>query len=366
MTKEEYWFWLCNVKDLYQDSIENLIRVFQDPEEVYKASEDELLKSRAVDKVKARAIVSSKRDHRSLYRLDKLKADGIQFIYYGSEQYPESMLVLPDNPFSLYVKGKLPDPDLPSAGIVGARNCSGYGKEMTLKFSQTLAARGVQIISGLAVGVDSYASKGALEAGGKTFALLGSGLDVIYPQQNIELYYQIIMGGGGIISEYPLGTAPVGWHFPHRNRLISAFSDKLLIMEAKKQSGTMSTASHALEQGKDVYALPGRITDILSEGCNQMIADGAGMLLDPDDFLNSWYACRPEDGETKKKQSSGPVFESKELQDVYQALDYVPKMTWKIAMECGMEENDAEKLLTELELSGLALQVSKDYYAKGT
>lgn len=365
MTKEEYWFWLCNVKDLYQDSIARLIDVFQEPEEVYKASEDELLKSRAVDKVKARAIVTSKKDHRSLYRLDKLKADKIRFIYYGSEDYPEPLLVLPDKPFSLYVKGELPDPDIPSAGIVGARNCSGYGKEMTLRFSQTLAARGVQIISGLAMGVDSFASKGALESGGKTFAILGSGLDVIYPQQNIELYYQIIMGGGGVISEYPMGTAPVGWHFPHRNRLISAFSDKLLVMEAKIRSGTLSTASHALEQGKDVYALPGRITDPMSEGCNRMISDGAGILLDPDEFLNSWYACLPSTDVTVKREET-ILFASMEAKLVYQALDYAPKTVQKIAQECSMEEKEVEKLLTEMELMGLAMQISNDYYTKGT
>jgi len=365
MTKVEYWFWLCNVKDLYQDSIARLLEVFHEPEEVYKASEDTILKSRAVDKTRARAIVNSKKDHRSLYRLDKLRADGIRFIYYGSEDYPESLLALPDKPFSLYVKGKLPDPDIPSAGIVGARNCSGYGKEMSLKFSQTLAARGVQIISGLAVGVDSYASKGALESGGKTFAILGSGLDVIYPQQNIELYYQIIMGGGGIISEYPPGTMPLGWHFPHRNRLISAFSDRLLVIEAKKHSGTLSTASHALEQGKDVYALPGRITDPMSEGCNQMIADGAGILLDPDAFLNSWYACLPS-GQDAPKSETSVLFASLEARTVYQALDYVPKTLSQIAMECFMEEKDTEILLTEMELTGLAIQVSKDYYTKGT
>ncbi len=365
MTKEEYWFWLCNVKDLYQDSIARLIEVFQDPEEVYKASEDTILKSRAVDKVKARAIVTSKKDHRSQYRLDKLKADKIRFIYYGSEEYPESLLALPDKPFSLYVKGKLPDPDIPSAGIVGARNCSGYGKEMTMKFSQALAARGVQIVSGLAVGVDSYASKGALESGGRTFAILGSGLDVIYPQQNIELYYQIIMGGGGIISEYPLGTTPIGWHFPHRNRLISAFSDKLLVIEAKRHSGTLSTASHALDQGKDVYALPGRITDPLSEGCNQMIADGAGILLDPETFLNSWYACMP-DAQTPAKAQQTVLFASVEAKCVYQALDYAPKTVERIAQECSMDEKETEKLLTEMELTGLAMQISKDYYTKGT
>lgn len=361
MTTEEYWFWLCNIKDLYQKDICKLLQVFHSPEEIYKSSEDVLQEAMVLDPGKIHAIVMSKNNYRSMYRLERLKKDGIQFVYYGSEKYPVSLLTLEDKPYSLYVKGNLPDPEYPTAGVVGARSCSGYGKEMTLKFSQTLAANGVQIISGMAVGVDSFASRGALEVGGKTFAVLGSGLDVIYPPQNIELYYQIILNGGGVISEYPMGTAPVGWQFPHRNRLISALSDKLLVMEARKHSGTLTTVSYALAQGKDIYALPGRLTDLLSEGCNRLIADGAGVLINPVTLLEEFYPG----GMGKEvpyciggKTSGIPGINGKVLRE----LNFEPRGVEEIAKACALSIQQAASVLAELELKGLCCQLGQDQY----
>lgn len=367
MTKEEYWFWLCNINGLYQPAIEKLMSVYADPEEIYKSSEEQILATGAVSPKQAHEIMISKNNYRSIYKLDKLKKDGIRFVYYGSEEYPETLAMIPDKPFSLYVKGKLPDPDFPSCGIIGARKCSGYGREMTMRFSQTLASCGIQIISGMALGIDTCASRGALEAGGRTFVILGSGIDVIYPPQNIELYYQIIMNNGGVISEYPQGTPPVGWQFPHRNRLISALSDKLLVMEARNQSGTLTTVSFALAQGKDVYALPGRITDPVSEGCNKLIADGAGVLLDPGQLakeltgriVHPGYAGNSSE-RAAKAGLSGPQ------EAVWKALDYTPKMTDQIAAECGMEISGVSRILAELELSGLCVQAGQDYYAIGS
>lgn len=363
MTKEEYWFWICNIEDVYQDTIDKLIGAFRDPEEVYKATEEDLIRTGGITATKARSIVLSKNSFRSAYKLEKLSRNGVRFIYYGSPEYPECLLSLEDKPYSLYVRGSLPDPDFPSVSIVGARNCSGYGKEMTMRYSQTLASGGVQIISGMALGVDSYAAQGALETGGKTFAVLGSGLDVIYPRENIDLYYRIIMNGGGIISEFPMGTPPVSWHFPHRNRLITAFSDKLLVIEARKCSGTLSSASHALTQGKDVYALPGRVTDPLSEGCNRMIADGAGILINPEDLLaeiigHPYAGFHGYSGKERKPQLSEPALK------IFEILDYEPKMISRIAQESGIPVEKTAALLTEMELTGLCRQVSKDYYAK--
>ncbi|MCF0230096.1 MAG: DNA-protecting protein DprA [Parasporobacterium sp.] len=363
MSHEEYWFWLCNIKHLYRDNINRLLGYFGAPEEIYRAKEEQLTASGTVDSKTAREIVTSRNAFRSAYKLDKLKNDGIRFIHYGGPDYPEAFAVLPDCPYSLYVKGNMPDPEYPSVGIVGSRQCSGYGKEMTLKYAQTLAANGVQIISGMAAGVDSFAARGAIEAGGRTFAVLGSGLDVIYPAQNIELYYQIILNGGGVISEYPMGTAPAGWQFPHRNRLISALSDKLIIIEAGKNSGTLSTASHALNQGKDVFALPGRVTDPLSEGCNKMIADGAGVLLSPEYFLDDLYgADRRTWSEVKPSGRSMPC-ENGLQSIVLKALSYEPATVDSIASAVKMHVTQVAEILTEMELSGLCIQVSKDCYA---
>ena len=373
MNREEYWFWITNINDIYQYDIKKILSVFSDPEEVFKATEDELVRSGTVSSKKAHDIVQSKNSLRNFYKLDKLRRDGIRFIYYGSDEYPERLAYLQDLPYALYVKGKLPDQDLPTAGIVGARACSGYGREMTLKYSQTLAVNSIQIISGMALGVDTYASKGALQVGGKTFVILGSGIDVIYPQQNIELYYQIIMNQGGVISEYPLSTQPVGWQFPHRNRLISAFSDKLLVMEAKKHSGTLTTAACALAQGKDVYALPGKVTDPLSEGCNRMIADGAGVLLSPEYLLEEYYGSVKYTMFDKKNiydHSENKIYGGRDMvidkkySKIYSVLDHDPINIEEIARECGMRSEAAAAILTEMELMGLCTQMGKDCYSR--
>ena len=364
MTTEEYWFWLCNIKDIHQSSIARLLEKFETPEAVYKAPEEMLVRTGAADPKRAHEISLSKNSFRSMYRLEKLAREGIRFVYYGSDLYPECLANLPDKPYALYVKGSLPDPEYPCAGIIGARMCSGYGKEMALKYSQTLAAGGVQIISGMAAGIDSYASSGAMEAGGKTFVVLGSGLDVIYPAQNIELYYQIILNGGGIISEYPMGTAPVGWQFPHRNRLISAFSDKLLVIEARQRSGTLTTVSHALAQGKDIYALPGRVTDPLSEGCNRMIADGAGILLDPSLLLEEFYGTAAARKDLFSEKLAKQTQMAGKNTDVFLSLSFEPRTVEDLAAACKKTCKETQEALTELELAGLCTMAAPNYYAR--
>ena len=232
---------------------------------------------------------------------------------------------------------------------------------MALKFSQSLAANSVQIISGMAAGVDAYASQGAIEAGGKTFVILGSGVDVIYPAQNIELYYQIILNGGGVISEYPMGTQPCGWQFPFRNRLISAFSDKLLIIEARKKSGTLSTAAHALSQGKDIYALPGRVTDPLSEGCNSLISEGAGILTDPAYIIEEFYGTK---GKYMSAALTGRKYEgaNEKIRKIFEVLSYEPKNVDMIMSQCAMSYEETAAALAEMELDGLCEQISEDRY----
>ena len=159
-------------------------------------------------------------------------------------------------PAVLYARGVLPDPEKKSVAIVGARNCSTYGKKEALRFAGVLAENGIQIISGMALGVDSWAHIGALEAGGTTIAVLGSGIDVCYPPSHRELYHRILESGGGILSEYEPGMPALPHHFPVRNRIISALADIVLVVEARKKSGSLITASYALEQGKSIYAVP--------------------------------------------------------------------------------------------------------------
>lgn len=203
--------------------------------------------------------------------------------------YPQRMRALRGMPGVLYYCGRLPEENKASVAVVGARTCSAYGREMAQWFAGELAAAGVQIISGMARGVDGIAQKAALERGGKSFAVLGCGTDVCYPKENKELYERLL-AEGGIVSEYPAGTPPLACHFPTRNRIISALSDLVLVIEAREKSGTLITVDFALEQGRDVYVLPGRISDPLSSGCNRLMRQGAGVALEPSDILEALSA----------------------------------------------------------------------------
>lgn len=211
--------------------------------------------------------------------------DQIRCITKTSPEYPKKMKQYPSMPANLYVKGRMPDPDKITVAVIGARMCSPYGRIQAFRYAKELSQAGVQIISGMALGIDSEGHKGALEGKMPTFAVLGSGVDVCYPKTNKKLYERILWENGGIISECPLGSEPVSWHFPARNRIISALSDAVLVVEAKENSGSLITAGFALEQGKMVYAIPGAVTDTLSRGCHKLIYDGAGIAYCPEIIL---------------------------------------------------------------------------------
>lgn len=200
--------------------------------------------------------------------------------------YPEKLRQIRNAPKRLYVRGMLPQKEEPCVAIIGARRCSDYGKKMAQIFAAELAGAGIQIISGMALGVDGIAQTAALAAGGRSYAVLGCGTDVCYPNENRELYKRLLLTGG-ILSEYAQGTPPLAVHFPARNRIISALADLIIVVEAKEKSGTLITVDFALEQGKEVYALPGRTTDELSRGCNRLLSQGAGIALTPQDILTA-------------------------------------------------------------------------------
>ena len=205
----------------------------------------------------------------------KLNKNKIKTITLEKESYPEKLKNIYNRPQTLYVLGNEELLNEKSIAIIGCRNASDYGLRSAYKFGYELAKKGVCIISGFARGVDTYSHMGAVAAKGKTIAVLGCGLDVIYPSENLELYKQILINNGTIVTEYPLGSKPERYHFPARNRIISGLSDGVLVVEAKEKSGTLITVEHALEQGKDVYAIPGNITSKNSYGTNELIKEGA-------------------------------------------------------------------------------------------
>lgn len=206
----------------------------------------------------------------------------------NSKWYPEKLKNISYPPKQLFCLGNLELLNKKSIAIIGSRNYSDYGKRATFDFSFDLAKNDVCIVSGLAKGIDSFAHEAALEAEGKTIAVLGSGLDNIYPKENEQLFYEIIQNNGLIISEYPLGTKPEKQHFPARNRIISGLSDGVLVIEARKNSGTNITVDFALEQGKDVFVIPGNIYSKTSDGTNFLIKEGAIPVTSYEDILEKY------------------------------------------------------------------------------
>ena len=211
----------------------------------------------------------------------------------NSKYYPERLKNIDEPPKELYCLGNLELLNYKTnIAIIGSRNCSLYGERAAKDFAYNLAKEDMCIVSGLAKGIDSFAHIGAVKAKGKTIAVLGSGLDNIYPKENMKLVEEIIKNKGLVISEYPLGTKPLKYHFPARNRIISGLSDGVLVVEARKNSGTNITVDFALEQGKDVFVIPGNIYSKTSDGTNYLITEGAIPVLSYKDILNTLnYRC---------------------------------------------------------------------------
>lgn len=275
--------------------------------------------------------------------------------------FPEALKRIAACPTELFVKGELPDILRPSVAIVGARMCSEYGKAQAYRFGAQLAAHGVQIISGLAKGVDAFAHEGALSvSGGRTFGILGCGIDLVYPVQNRYLYDKV-MRRGGLISEYKPGTPPLGFHFPMRNRIIAGFADLVLVIEARERSGSLITVDYALEQGKAVYALPGRVDEAMSAGCNRLISQGAGIACSPDDLLKELQIEKNRHEKEGNKINFGLATN---LELVYSCLDFSPKSLQAIQEETGIPALKLRGQLLELELLGCVREIMKDFFVK--
>ncbi|MDO4308790.1 MAG: DNA-processing protein DprA [Eubacteriales bacterium] len=293
--------------------------------------------------------------------MERTDTDMIRCIDYGSCEYPEKLRNYPDMPKKLYVKGKLPVPGRPAAAIVGARMCSTYGRMQAFRFAKELSCAGVQVISGLAYGIDSEGHKGALEGGTPTFAVLGNGADICYPARNRSLYQRIVRNNGGIISEYPPGTEARSYFFPARNRIISALSDVILVVEAKEKSGSLITARYGLEQGKSVYAVPGAVTESLSRGCHMLIYDGAGIAYSPEILLSEWGISSEKQKKSTEKTQLGLA---SDLNLVYSCLDLRPKIPDDFIRETGLPPEKVNHLLLELELMGLARETGRQHYVR--
>ena len=280
----KYWIWLGSVEGLGPVKKVALLNKFETAKRIYNATEKEILK---VDGMSDKIVqnMQKAKDAKLLEKYEKyiLKND-IKIINISDDNYPAKLKNIYAPPITIFAKGDISLLNSKSIAIVGSREPSKYGIYVAEKFSKELSKEGITIVSGLARGIDTFAHVGALSSFGKTIAVLGSGIDVVYPKENAK-YYREISEKGLIISEYIVGTAPESKNFPQRNRIISGLSDGVLVVEARKNSGTMITTDFALEQGKELYVIPGNITSNLSAGTNNLIKEGAKLVTDVYEIL---------------------------------------------------------------------------------
>lgn len=266
-----YWYWFANIPGIGLKTRKKLLEYFRHPKYVYEASDSEI--KVFLTKKQWERFPFSKNREKSEKEVQRLQEEGIFFIHRESPEYAERLKQLYMPPDLLYYKGRFPDFSKPVLAMVGARKATIYGRNMAREFASELTGYGIQIISGMAAGVDTSSHLGALDAGGYTAGVLGGGIDSIYPRENFNLY-QKVCKTGGIISEYNVGIPSQKGMFPMRNRIISGMADGVFVVEAGERSGSLITADQGLEQGKDIFALPGRITDRYSQGCNYLISQG--------------------------------------------------------------------------------------------
>ena len=350
------WYWLALMVECGIVTLEKFVEVCGSVEDAMKVS-PKLLDSMNFLKDHVKAEILKHRDISVLYEeYNKLPERGIHFVGRTHPDFPPGLKHVSPCPLGLFYVGKLPDPKKLSIAVVGARAASAFGLEMAQKISGDLSRAGVQIVSGLALGIDGSAHRGALENGKNTFGVLGCGVNICYPKENMEIFEQM-KTEGGILSEFPLGTPPVPWHFPFRNRIISGLSDGILVVEARQKSGSLITASLGLEQGKDIFAVPGRPVDALSAGCNSLICDGARLVSGAGDILEEY-------GISEKLEEKNKIGLAYLENLVYSSLCLDAKSIGTVSGEVQLGYAQTAKLLFSLEKKGYVRQVGKNQYIR--
>lgn len=372
---DKYLYWLDNISGLGTGGKERLLEAFGTGEGVYRAQEKHLallLEPAKLEKLQ---------EMRQIWDVDqeyiRMQEKQIFFVCTADLEYPERLRHIPDHPFGIYYKGRLPQTQRLAVAVVGARECSDYGRFIATELGKELGIAGIQVISGMARGIDGISQLAALETGGESYAILGNGVDICYPRENQPIYDRMLVQGG-VLSTYPPGTAPKPQLFPPRNRIVSGLADVLVVVEARQKSGTLITVDMALEQGREVYAVPGRITDRLSDGCNKLVKDGALVFLSPRDFMEGLRQSFPEKiancVSKRTADSSRPALPpiTPEEAVVLEALDLYPQPLERIREQLQVKltergfrtfSNNLLTILMHLCLKGVAKQNSPGWFS---
>ncbi|MDD3653050.1 MAG: DNA-processing protein DprA [Desulfotomaculaceae bacterium] len=338
-----------------------LVEYFGSPRAAWEASARELARAPGIG-AEGPDNLAQRRANLDLDNLVvELEASGISFTCHNEPGYPEKLLSIYDPPPVIFVRGRLEARDSLAVAMVGSRKPSPYGQLVAERLAKDLAAVEVTVISGMARGIDTVAHKGALAANGRTLAVMGSGLDVVYPRENKRLMEQII-ANGAVISEFPPGSPPEAWHFPARNRIISGLALATVVVEAGERSGALITADFALEQGRDVMAVPGNIVNPLSRGPHRLIKQGAKLVEDADDILDELglkKLFRPN-----QMGDGGSVKMSADEEALYQLLELDPVSLDELIVKSGLTSQKVMTALMYLEIKGFVRQMPGKSYTR--
>ncbi len=359
--EREILYWLLQVPSLGPVTIGKMRRYAGDITALYNIEGTQWRELGLLKEGQASCWDQAKKNIRKIMEeYHSLDDRGIRFITILDEDYPDRLKVLADAPIGLYVKGRLPKEERPTLAIIGSRNATRYGLEVARCFGRELAREGVQIVSGLAAGIDGAGHQGALEGRGRTFGVLGCGINICYPRENY-LLYEKMLAEGGILSEYPLGEPPQAKNFPIRNRIISGLSDGILVVEAREKSGSLITVGSGLEQGKGIFAIPGRITDPGSAGCDRLIQEGAALVSSPGDILEELGVKCEKKLTIREKNEKGLA---KREKMVYSFIDLQPKHLDEIVSQSGLPLSECMMILLDLELKGFVVRTGGNHYEK--
>lgn len=346
-----FWFALKSVPLVGNVTFRRLVEHFGSPQKVLESSLQELTGTRIVSETVAASILHH--NYRKFADSESRSAEKnrVEIIDFLSPAYPPLLLEISDAPPYLYVKGDIRN-CYPAVAMVGSRRATPYGLQTTSRISSELAENGITVVSGMARGIDTAAHKGALASGGKSIGVLGCGIDIVYPAENRPLFAEM-ESKGALVSEFPIGTGPLAANFPRRNRIISGLSLGVLVVEAAEKSGSLITARFALEQGRDVYAIPGSINSTGSRGTNSLIKQGAKLVETVSDIIEEL----PASG-SKRHIPIKPELRLNPLEEkLYNLLGEGPAQIDELAGRAGLTVQELSVILLRLELQGVVIQL---------
>lgn len=362
-TEDNYIMWLSRLEGISLRKKEELLNYFGSAKEIFQAKSSFIERFCKSNRINNNCIFDFKDENLLNDWVNELYKYSIKYIIKESDEFPTLLKNIQAPPLGIYVLGELPEDNINKVGIIGARKCTQYGAGNAYKFGKELAEKGIVIVSGMALGIDAMAHKGAIDGSGKTIAVLGCGVNVIYPNSNRNIRDKIIENGC-VISEFPPNYPAFPSNFPIRNRIISGLSDAIIVVEAAKKSGTLITVGQALEQGRDIYAIPGNINNSMSQGTNDLIKDCAYPLTEINDILFNLGICNKFDENIENKEKERIQALDKDEKSVYAYISQRPITSDEIITKTNMQIQTVQYVLTMLELKGYIQKSAGQKYIK--